>query len=54
MLSKVNRIRNEVSRICLKFLKSPLRGGTEKTNITTGKQLKAEMGLNKGGKPPLS
>lgn len=53
MLSKVNRRRNEVSGICLKFLQSPLNGGTEKTNITTGKNLKAEMGLNKGEKPPL-
>lgn len=53
MLSKVNRRRNEVSRTCLKFLQSPLKGGTEKTNITAGKNLKAEMGLNKGEKPPL-
>lgn len=54
MCSTVNRIRKEVSRICLIFLQSPLRGGTEKTNVSTGQKLKAKMGLKKAEKPPLS
>lgn len=33
MLSMVNRIRNEVARMCLKLKQCPLQGGAEKGDI---------------------